>query len=79
MKLNDFVNKMLDKGFKKSYTQSKKTMFLNGDEILMYINDISLFTNNIQIALSHENVAIFLIDGGLINIDVKDIKRLTII
>ena len=78
MKLNDFVNQMLDKGFRKSYTKSKKTMFLKGNEILMYVNKVNFFTNNIQISVKHKDIAIFLIDGGIIHINANNIKELTI-
>ena len=45
------------------------------DDTLVYCNNMSFFTNNIQIAVTHQGIAFFIKDG-LLNIFAKDIQTL---
>ena len=47
----------------------------NDDDILVYCNNMSFFTHNIQISVTHQGIAFFVQDG-LLNIFVKDIQTL---
>ena len=81
MELNDFVNKFKEHGFQETKSKSGLTIFLkkdikdDDDDTLVYCNNMSFFTNNIQIAVTHQGIAFFIKDG-LLNIFAKDIQTL---
>lgn len=82
MELNDFIKKFKEHGFKETKSKSELTIFLkkdiqddDDDDILVYCNNMSFFTNNIQISVTHQGIAFFIKDG-LLNIFVKDIETL---
>ena len=82
MELKDFIKKFKEHGFKETKSKSGLTIFLkkdmdndNDDDILVYCNNMSFFTHNIQIAVTHQSIAFFIQDG-LLNIFVKDIQTL---
>ena len=81
MELNDFIKKFKEHGFQETKSKSGLTIFLkkdindDDDDILVYCNNMSFFTHNIQIAVIHQSIAFFIQDG-LLNIFVKDIQTL---
>ena len=81
MELNDFINKFKKHGFKETKSKSELTIFLkkymkdDDDDILVYCNNMSFFTNYIQISVTHQGIAFFIKDG-LLNIFANDIKTL---
>lgn len=81
MELNDFIKKFKEHGFKETKSKSGLTIFLkkdmeyDDDDILVYCNNMSFFTHNIQISVTHQGIAFFVQDG-LLNIFVKDIQTL---
>ena len=80
MELNDFIKKFKEHGFKETKSKSELTIFLkkdikDDDDTLVYCNNMSFFTNNIQIAVTHQGIAFFIKDAVL-NIFVKDIQTL---
>ena len=82
MELNDFIKKFKEHGFKETKSKSGLTIFLkkdlnddDDDDILVYCNNMSFFTNYIQISITHQGIAFFIQDG-LLNIFVKDIQTL---
>ena len=81
MELNDFIKEFKKHGFKETKSKSELTIFLkkdikdDDDDTLVYCNNMSFFTNNIQIAVTHQGIAFFIKDG-LLNIFAKDIKTL---
>ena len=82
MELNDFIKKFKEHGFKETKSKSELTIFLkkdikddDDDDTLVYCNNMSFFTNNIQIAVTHQGIAFFIKDG-LLNIFAKDIQTL---
>ncbi len=81
MELNDFIKKFKEHGFKETKSKSELTIFLkkdmkdDDDDILVYCNNMSFFTNYIQISVTHQGIAFFIKDG-LLNIFVNDIETL---
>ena len=81
MELNDFIKKFKEHGFQETKSKSGLTIFLkkdikdDDDDTLVYCNNMSFFTNNIQIAVTHQGIAFFIKDG-LLNIFVNDIETL---
>ena len=80
MELNDFIKKFKEHGFKETKSKSELTIFLkkdikDDDDILVYCNNMSFFTHNIQISVTHQGIAFFIKDG-LLNIFAKDIQTL---
>lgn len=80
MELKDFIKKFKEHGFKETTSKSGLTIFLkkdtkDDDDVLVYCNNMSFFTHNIQIAVTHQSIAFFIQDG-LLNIFVKDIQTL---
>lgn len=81
MELNDFIKKFKEHGFKETTSKSELTIFLkkdmkdDDDDVLVYCNNMSFFTNYIQISVTHQGIAFFIKDG-LLNIFVKDIETL---
>ena len=82
MELNDFIKKFKKHGFKETKSKSGLTIYLkkdikddDDDDILVYCNNMSFFTNYIQISVTHQGIAFFIKDG-LLNIFAKDIQTL---
>ena len=81
MELNDFIKKFKEHGFKETKSKSELTIFLkkdiqdDDDDTLVYCNNMSFFTNYIQIAVTHQSIAFFIQDG-LLNIFANDIETL---
>ena len=81
MELNDFIKKFKEHGFQETKSKSGLSIFLkkdinnDDDDILVYCNNMSFFTNYIQISITHQGIAFFIQDG-LLNIFVKDIQTL---
>lgn len=81
MELHDFIKKFKQHGFKETKSESGLTIFLkkdmkdDDDDTLVYCNNMSFFTHNIQIAVTHQGIAFFIKDG-LLNIFVNDIQTL---
>ena len=81
MELNDFIKKFKEHGFQETKSKSELNIFLtkdmedDDDDTLVYCNNMSFFTNNIQIAVTHQGIAFFIKDG-LLNIFAKDIQTL---
>lgn len=82
MELNDFIKKFKEHGFKETTSKSGLTIYLqkdmkddDDDDILVYCNNMSFFTNYIQIAVTHQSIAFFVKDG-LLNTYANDIETL---
>ena len=81
MELNDFIKKFKEHGFKETTSKSGLTIYLNkdmeddDDDILVYCNNMSFFTNYIQIAVTHQSIAFF-VKNGLLNTYANDIETL---
>lgn len=83
MELKDFIQAFKKHGFIETKSHSGLTIFLkkdvddddDNDDTLVYCNNMSFFTNNIQISVTHEGVAFFIKDG-LLNTFIKDIETL---
>lgn len=82
MELNDFIKKFKEHGFKETKSKSELTIYLqkdmkddNDDDILVYCNNMSFFTNYIQISVTHQGIAFFIKDG-LLNTYANDIETL---
>ncbi len=80
MELNDFIKKFKEHGFKETKSKSELTIFLkkdiqDDDDILVYCNNMSFFTNYIQISVTHQGIAFFIKDG-LLNTYANDIETL---
>ena len=84
MELNDFIKKFKEHGFQETKSKSGLTIFLkkdmkdDDDDTLVYCNNMSFFTNNIQIAVTHQSIAFFIQDG-LLNIFANDIETLKLL
>ena len=80
MELNDFIKKFKEHGFKETTSKSGLTIYLkkdmeDDDDILVYCNNMSFFTNYIQIAVTHQSIAFF-VKNGLLNTYANDIETL---
>lgn len=82
MELNDFIKKFKEHGFKETKSKSELTIYLqkdmkddDDDDILVYCNNMSFFTNYIQISVTHQGIAFFIKDG-LLNTYANDIETL---
>lgn len=81
MELNDFIKKFKEHGFKETKSKSGLTIYLqkdmkdDDDDILVYCNNMSFFTNYIQISVTHQGIAFFIKDG-LLNTYANDIETL---
>ena len=81
MELKEFIQAFKKHGFKETKSHSGLTIFLkkdvetDDDDTLVCCNDMSFFTNNIQISVTHKRIAFFIKDG-LLNTFIKDIETL---
>ena len=81
MELNDFIKKFKEHGFKETKSKSGLTIYLqkdmkdDDDDILVYCNNMSFFTNYIQISVTHQGIAFFIKDG-LLNTYANNIETL---
>ena len=81
MELNDFIKNFKEHGFKETKSKSELTIYLqkdmkdDDDDILVYCNNMSFFTNYIQISVTHQGIAFFIKDG-LLNTYANDIETL---